>query len=781
MEIEKRRKSIRLVVLFLIFFSPALAYLSVGFNGGNTLLFEDGVLQSFPFRAFLRSAFVNGFSPQWVPYSACGFSLLSEGQNGICFPSTQIIYRIFSTETGWIIEIILAKLVAFMLCYLFLLHVRVSRVGSLFGASVYTFSSLAFSATSVPAISWCYSLLPGIFLSCDHFMEGRTFSFIYLMTIIALVFLTGHPAMIIYIGMVIFLFIVFRMMNAWPRVKTTWGIWLFLLALLGNALVAAFIASPQLLPMLQMFRFSARTVGAGMSVEALQNTLHLHPIWIPLSLFPTPPHWGEWEIWSNHIRFPFYALFLGSIGVLTGAKEPRRSYFIFLCVFSVLMALGPYVGLWQFLHSLPVLRYLRFPFRWLFFLPICISFLSARGADHLLNPPNFFPPVGFGRILKSILLGGLAAGILFLIRYHSKLLQQTQSALECSPWLTGLLWICTIGMVIAAFLSLTKGATRRGVVLGITLTVISLFATLAFEIKDPMAIRNLGMIGWKGDNLPNEPQQYRTSSALLPYDVWMTDTIHRHYHYTPNLTILDGTLTTGHYCSFFPYWSANISAWCQDALRGDHKKEIYLNLSSARWLFMSDGSSSEKAAFPIESFKGMKTYKNPGAMSRASVVFSYRLFHDEGDLVAFLESSEDFDPRRDLAILRQDAEAWNLRSDANAPKATTIPPKATIVAERPDRIEIELEPAAPMDAFLVLSDTYYPGWRALVDDVEKEVLRVNYAFRGIQLPVGTKHVVFSFNPLVPDAALPLPTLLLAAIGGAMCLRKLFKLKLKDNK
>jgi len=772
----------RRAALFLIFFSPALAFWVVYSNGGNTLLFEDGLLAQFPFRVFLRSAFVNGYSPQWMPNSACGISLLAEGQSGICFPATQIIYRLFSAEVGWIMEIISAQSVAFALCYLFLRQFRLSRIGSLFGTFVYTFCTFAFSTTNIPALMWSYSLLPGIFLACDLFIERRPFAFVYLIIIFSLLFLTGHPVMIVYIGMVISVFYVVHMIRERPNAKTFREIGPRFLALTGTVLAAMIIASPQLLPILQELPFSARTTGAGISLETLQNTMHLSPIWAPLSLFPTPPRWGEWGFWSNHIRFPFYALFLGFIGMLLGAQAPRRGYFIFLCVFSILMALGPYVGLWKIVHSLPGLNNLRFPFRWLFFFPICVSFFSARGADYLLNPPNVFPSVYFGRILKSILLGGLAAGIVFLIRFHNELLQHTHRALECSPWLTGLLWICPLGMVIAAFLSLTQSTARRGLVLGIFFTVISLFATLAFESRDPMVIRNLGMIGWKGDNLPNEPQQYRTSSALLPYDVWMTDTINRHYHSTPNLTILNGTLTTGHYFSFFPYWSANISAWCQDALRGDHKKQIYLNLSSARWLFISDDSLSlsEKVAFPTESFKGMKAYKNPGAMSRASVVFSYRLFSDEGALVDFLESSEDFEPRRSLAILKQDAEAWNSQSDADELKATAILPKATIVAERPDRIEIELEPAPPKEAYLVLSDTYYPGWRALVDGVEKKILRANYAFRGIQLPEGAKHVVFFFDPLVPDAALPLPTFLLAALGVAMCFRHFLISKRKSG-
>lgn len=770
MEVENQSKSsMHVVALSVAFLSPVLAYLTVVFSGGNTLLFEDGLLAQFPFRVFLRNAFVNGFSPQWMPYSAGGISLLAEGQSGITFPATQIIYRLFSAESGWIMEILLAQLVAFTLCYFFLRQVRLSRVGSLFGASVYTFCTYAFNATGVPALMWCHSLLPGIFLTSDRFIEGRPYSFVYLMIMFSLLFLTGHPVMIVYVGMIVCVYFVVHMIHQPPSAKTFRKIGPRFLVLLGSALAAMIIASPQLLPIVQQLSFSARKAGVGISLKDLQNTLHLSPIWAPLSLFPTPPRWGGWAFWSNDVRFPIYALFLGVLGMLPGTQAPRRGYFIFLCVFSITMALGPYVGLWKIVHSLPGLNQLRFPFRWLFLLPICVSFFSAHGVDHLLNLPNGFPSDGIRRSLKAILIVGLAAGAIFMIRHNDEFLLATRMALESSPWLTGLLWLSAIGMVIAAFLSLTEGESRRGLVLGVTLTVISLFATIAFVIRDPMTIRNLAMIGWKGDNPTSEPQTFRTSTDLSPYDVWMTNTIQRHYNYTPNLTVLNGTLATGYYFSFFPYWSANVSTWCLDALKGDHKKQIYLNLSSAKWLFVSDSLSFEKTAFPTESFKGVKAYKNPDAISRASVVYSYRLFSDEKDLVAFLESSEDFDPRRDLVILRQDAEAWNLLSDSKETYTTIDSPKATIVAERPDRVEIELETAAPREAFLVLSDTYYPGWKALVDGVKKEVLRVNYAFRGIKLPAGSKKVVFFFDPLVPDAALPLPTFLLSMLGVSIFL------------
>ena len=434
------------------------------------------------------------------------------------------------------------------------------------------------------------------------------------------------------------------------------------------------------------------------------------------------------------------------------------------------MALGPYVGLWKLVHSLPVLKYFRFPYRWLFFLPICISFLSARGIDSLLDRQNGFSPVVFGRVFKYMLLTVAAAVGVIYICYYSRLFQQTIKAMEYSTILTGLLWLSSIGMVLASYMALAKETARSGVLLGVTVAVLSLFTSTAFNIKSPMAIHNFEIIGWKGNIPPGEPQEFRTSSAMVPYDIWQTNTVNRHYPYTPNLTVLNGTLSTGYYFSFFPYWSANVSTWCRDALNGDRNKLIYLDVSSAKWLFMKDdGLSADKTAFPATSFKGIDAYLNRKAISRANVVFTRRIFSDEKALLTFMESA-DFDPRRELTVLSKDAGEWDLQSGTMRPLAASAPQEAKITVDTPDHIEIVLKSAASKGSYLVLNDTYYPGWKAAVDGVEKEVLRTNYAFRGVQLPEGARHIVFYYEPMIPDAALPFPTLFMAMMGVGISAR-----------
>jgi hypothetical protein len=51
------------------------------------------------------------------------------------------------------------------------------------------------------------------------------------------------------------------------------------------------------------------------------------------------------------------------------------------------------------------------------------------------------------------------------------------------------------------------------------------------------------------------------------------------------------------------------------------------------------------------------------------------------------------------------------------------------------------------DGFLVLSDTYYPGWKVYADGEKKKIYRANYTFRAVPLHTGTHQVEFVYDPL----------------------------------
>jgi hypothetical protein len=72
---------------------------------------------------------------------------------------------------------------------------------------------------------------------------------------------------------------------------------------------------------------------------------------------------------------------------------------------------------------------------------------------------------------------------------------------------------------------------------------------------------------------------------------------------------------------------------------------------------------------------------------------------------------------------------------------------------RPARIvrysagELEIETEAPGASLLVVTDSYYPGWRASVDGRPAPLLRTNLLFRGVPVPAGGHRVRLWFDPL----------------------------------
>jgi hypothetical protein len=98
-----------------------------------------------------------------------------------------------------------------------------------------------------------------------------------------------------------------------------------------------------------------------------------------------------------------------------------------------------------------------------------------------------------------------------------------------------------------------------------------------------------------------------------------------------------------------------------------------------------------------------------------------------------------FDPLREV-ILEGDGEA------EPEPAATGAPGGPRVAIERylPERVELTVE--APAAGWLVLSDLFYPGWRATRDGAPARVERANHLFRAVRVGAGASRVVFEFRP-----------------------------------
>ncbi len=70
--------------------------------------------------------------------------------------------------------------------------------------------------------------------------------------------------------------------------------------------------------------------------------------------------------------------------------------------------------------------------------------------------------------------------------------------------------------------------------------------------------------------------------------------------------------------------------------------------------------------------------------------------------------------------------------------------QATVVEYKPERVVINVK--TERAGYLVLTDSWYPGWVAWIDGQETPIYRADYIFRAVLLPAGQHTVVFEYHP-----------------------------------
>ena len=100
--------------------------------------------------------------------------------------------------------------------------------------------------------------------------------------------------------------------------------------------------------------------------------------------------------------------------------------------------------------------------------------------------------------------------------------------------------------------------------------------------------------------------------------------------------------------------------------------------------------------------------------------------------------------------------------------------KIYLVKDETDLVELNLELSS--SGWLVMLDSYYPGWRAFLDDKEVRIYRANYLFRAVWVPKGAHRIKFIYQPrgfkLGIDQSLTM-LLTLFLLGITLIFRKVF--------
>jgi hypothetical protein len=149
----------------------------------------------------------------------------------------------------------------------------------------------------------------------------------------------------------------------------------------------------------------------------------------------------------------------------------------------------------------------------------------------------------------------------------------------------------------------------------------------------------------------------------------------------------------------------------------------------------------------------IKLYKNRSPFPRAWLVKDFKVL-DSREILPRM-TSKNFRPDRE--VLLEEKPKWGgeaiggrrgppLRetNDVGEP-LSGLPQKVEITSEKNNRLQLLVN--SKEDNLLVLSDTYYPGWKAFVDGTPRKIYRANYGFRAVPLSAGTHRVEFVYHPL----------------------------------
>jgi hypothetical protein len=169
----------------------------------------------------------------------------------------------------------------------------------------------------------------------------------------------------------------------------------------------------------------------------------------------------------------------------------------------------------------------------------------------------------------------------------------------------------------------------------------------------------------------------------------------------------------------------------------DHIELPLYDLLNVKYVLQPPGSAVLPPTFEQIPSSEADIYLNVEALPRAFLVTDYRVIPDQDERLNYL-ASPDFQPAQVLVL-----ESYSGAQAAVAGSAIGQVEVLNYAAQ-----DIELRVVSDRPAFLVLSDNYFPGWRATVAGQSVTILRANHTIRALEVPAGESVVEFEYRPTV---------------------------------
>jgi hypothetical protein len=715
----------------LLLLGPALAR-------GQVMFWGTPLLQFLPWRTDALEVLRHGFLPLWNPLLGMGAPLLANYQSALFYPPNLLL---FLGDPAWMstllvmLHLILAGAGTTLLARrLGMDRLGQSMAGLAFGLSGYLVARAGFFSINAAA-AW----LPWVILATDRITSvlptatdwrQRVRTCLPLAIVLALQWTAGHAQTAWYT-------LVF--MAAWALWRSLrYGARAMAISFAGIASAGALafaLACPQLLPTLEYLAQSHRAEALGAEYAMTYSFWPWRFIGLLApSAFGSPAtgdYWGYGNFWEDAIYIGVLPLLLAAVALVRAVlrRDSRTGLVRFLAlvaVIAIVLALGSHTPVFPWLfRSLPTFSLFQAPTRWMVLLELCLALLAGAGASAWGKAT--------GRALYWSRLGTAGAGAVAVV-----------------AWLAPRVMSFTAPETLMRAESISRGVTMAGAWLFLAGALALLrreHADAAWTIAVALVAMADVVVAGLGLNPTSSADLYHGRTvfsaqvgdghrAYIPADLeqevkfkwaFRFDTFHALEDWSlvresglPNVTILDGVASAS---NFDPLQPGRWSTW-MSALQREGTPERLLRLMDVGW-FAEARSAGD---VPVK-------YRAVPGSERVRVV-PEAVLATTGDEALGAVTAEGFDPQ---AVAVVESPAGQVLPAAGGSGTARLVPSAD-----PNKVIVQIEADGP--AWLLLSDTWYPGWEARVDGTRVAIWRGDYVFRAVPVPAGNHVVDFTYRP-----------------------------------
>ncbi len=401
-------------------------------------------------------------------------------------------------------------------------------------------------------------------------------------------------------------------------------------------------------------------------------------------------------------------------------------------VFAVLLALGLRLGaLYQAMYThVPLWSSFRVASRALIVCQLAFALLSARGFEQLVEAAARAPRrwlaiaggiAGFGLLFAALLHSGFLAGP------YAAAVREARPRMEAAAVLDGtrraavdLGWrSMMLAVLLAAIAFGARG--RRPWARGFAIVLLALDLG---SVSVPFLGRATGSLERIANpSLPAIARRTALDATSRALDV------SRERLYSNDWIRWRARSLIGNHPAVPRIWD---DLWQTGAMRS------YPTLCAlaVRYLGGAGGLPPDTLRFEVlgDEAGGGPLWRLKGALPRAYAVSRVTRLPDDRAVIAAV-ANPGLDPRRD-AFTAEDGSAGEYPGSASC--------RVRWIEDAPDRLRLEASCDSP--AFLVIADTWFPGWSATLDGRPCRIHRVQHMLRGLVLPAGDHRLRLFYEP-----------------------------------